>query len=193
MVPGKQRDLFRIRCRLMERSWQFYEFFFRFGCKYEIDKDIFVLFLPLLIGGTLINVVFSLDHAKLVFLQLWYVHSAFYWFCFLFGYFFLLIATMYILLIGTMNYWKKKKNTYILLIGTTYIFELQKLINVQMISISFPFHSFKLCRPEFIFLCNLKNIKLTGSMHRSPSVYLTTPPLPHFPPTHPCGPKSIVS
>lgn len=51
-------------------------------------------------------------------------------FVFLFGYFFLLIATMYILLIGTMNYWKKKKNTYILLIGTTYIFELQKLINV---------------------------------------------------------------
>lgn len=42
-------------------------FFLRFGCKYEIDKDIFVLFLPLLIGGTLINVVFSLDHAKLVF------------------------------------------------------------------------------------------------------------------------------
>lgn len=88
---------------------------------------------------------------------------------------------------------EKEKKTYILLIGTTYIFELQKLINVQMISISFPFHSFKLCRPEFIFLCNLKNIKLTGSMHRSPPVYLTTPPLPHFPPTHPCGPKSIVS
>lgn len=44
--------------------------------------------------------------------------------------FFLLIATMYILLIGTMNYWKKKKNPHILLIGTTYIFELQKLINV---------------------------------------------------------------
>lgn len=144
-------------------------------------------------GGKLINVVFSLDHAKLVFLQLWYVHSAFYWFCFLFGYFFLLIATMYILLIGTMNYWKKKKTTYVLLIGTTYIFELQKLINVQMISIPFPFHSFKLCRPEFIFLCNLKNIKLTGSMHRSPPVYLTTPLLPHFPPTHPCVPKSIVS
>lgn len=106
---------------------------------------------------------------------------------------FLLIATMYILLIGTMNYWKKKKNPHILLIGTTYIFELQKLINVQMISIPFPFHSFKLCRPEFIFLCNLKNIKLTGSMHRSPPVYFTMPPLPHFPPTHPCGPKSIVS
>lgn len=107
--------------------------------------------------------------------------------------FFLLIATMYILLIGTMNYWKKKKNPHILLIGTTYIFELQNLINVQMISIPFPFHSFKLCRPEFIFLCNLKNIKLTGSMHRSPPVYLTTPPLPHFPPTHPCGPKNIGS
>lgn len=107
--------------------------------------------------------------------------------------FFLLIATMYILLIGTMNYWKKKKKPHILLIGTTYIFELQNLINVQMISIPFPFHSFKLCRPEFIFLCNLKNIKLTGSMHRSPPVYLTTPLLPHFPPTHPCVPKSIVS
>lgn len=88
---------------------------------------------------------------------------------------------------------KEKKKPYILLIGTTYIFELQNLINVQMISIPFPFHSFKLCRPEFIFLCNLKNIKLTGSMHRSPPVYFTTPPLPHFPPTHPCGPKSIVS
>lgn len=85
---------------------------------------------------------------------------------------------------------KRKKNPYILLIGTTYIFELQKLINVQMISIPFPFHSFKLCRPEFIFLCNLKNIKLTGSMHRSPPVYLTTPLLPHFHPSHPCGPKS---
>lgn len=85
---------------------------------------------------------------------------------------------------------EKEKKPYILLIGTTYIFELQKLINVQMISISFPFHSFKLCRPEFIFLCNLKNIKLTGSMHRSPPVYLTTPLLPHFHPSHPCGPKS---
>lgn len=63
-------------------------FFLRFGCKYEIDKDIFVLFLPLLIGGKLINVVFSLDHAKLYLYNYDMCTRHFIDFVFLFGYFF---------------------------------------------------------------------------------------------------------